>query len=245
MLTNFILDADLIAQRGDIMSYLRTGQTTYSAKIALAFELTLNELKSRSIDPRRIHIPIDVNRDYDSVIKQDQLILLTKIASGNSEKYAVGLSGFRRLVINVSALSGTSFVPALQGSNDIITGEDLPVNWNTVTSLSFTTVGMKTITFTTEYKYYRLLWTLTGTSVSFATGLYETCFDQLIIQKTFQLIYQEWAKSIDEIWYDYMKIAEQNFETVMQSIKFVLDSNDDNLPAKEEDAESAEVRFTR
>jgi hypothetical protein len=243
MLTSFVFDADLIAQYTKIMSYLPAGQSTYAAKIALAFELVLNELRSRGIEPRRLHLPIDLNRDYDSSIKQDQSISFTKAANGNSNKYAIGMSGFMRFVMNISALSGTNtpaLTATLQGSNDVLAEAEVPANWNTVTSLSFTVTGTKSIVFAIEYKYYRLAWTITGTnpSFTFTAGIVETCFDQLIIQKTFTLIYQEMSKGTDDIWYDYMRRADQMFESVM-------DLNDDNLPVKDESDEGAEVRFTR
>lgn len=247
MLTNFILDADLIAQSSQIMSYLPSGILSWSGKISLAYELVLNDLRAREIDPRKLHLPIDLNRDYDSTVTYNQSIPLTVIANGNSAKYAIGITGFRRLVVTVSSLTGTSIVLTLQGSNDILTSPTAsPTNWNTVTSLTFTAATTKSIVHDNEYKYYRLTWVIVGNtpSITFTSGIVETCFDQLIVQKAFTLIYQEMTKDVQDIWYDNMRRTENNYEAVLQSVKYVLDKNDDNMPEPEE-KRASQVRFSR
>jgi hypothetical protein len=246
MLTNFILDTDLVNQFTKVMSYLPAGQTTYAPKIALAYELVLSDLRTREIEPRLIHLPIDLNRDYNSTATYNQSIPLTVTASGNSNTYALGITGFRRFIINVSSFTGTSIAFTLQGSNDILTNNSLPVNWNTITSLSFTTTGTKSIVYDVEYQYYRALWVVVGPtpSITFTAGILETCFDQLIIQKSFMLIFQDMSKDTNDIWYDYMKRSENNYEAVLQSVKYVYDENGDNIPNVTE-KRASQTRFSR
>ena len=252
MLTNFITDADLQKQYTKIMSYLPSGQTSYESKIALATELVLNELRSRSIEPRKLHIPIDLNRDYDSYDAEDELNVVTVTANGTSTKISKGMTGFRRWVISLLSYSSVDTLSViLQGSNDSNLAES---NWIDIETFSMTSETLEDITtarFTVvipiEYKSYRLKWTATGegSTFDFNSGMYETCFDQLIIQKAFSIIYQEMSKGTDDIWYDYMKRADQSFESVMESVKFVIDSNDNQMPEESEQSGTAAIRILR
>ena len=250
MLTNFITDVDLKKYYPKLSSYLWTNQADYSTQINEAFEITLDELRARGVEPRRLHLPIDLNRDFDSVVKQDQSISIVQSSNGYSNKYAIGMSGFRRFMVNVSAKSGTTpgLAMTLQGSNDLLLQTtQMPTNWNPVTSLSFSDVGTKTIVFTNEYKYYRIAWTITGTSPSFTftAGLVETYVDRWIVHKAFQLIFNDFSKDPADIWADRSRSAQQVYDSAMESSKFVLDNDNDNVPDPDESEEGAEVRFLR
>ena len=247
MIKNFVDDPDLKAQRTNIASYLPAGQTSYAGKIALAFEMVLNDFRSREIDPRKLHIPIDLNRAHDSKDVHNILISLTETSSGNGSDYVEGITGFRRFVVNFIAASGITGTFTLQGSNDtLIVSTDLPVNWTAIQMISFQATGSKSVVFDDEYKYYRLSWAVAGTdpSIQFTSGLYETCFDQLIIQKTFFLIYQEMSKTTDDIWYDNMVRADLAYESVMRSIKFIIDKNDNNVPEQATEKRNNNVSFS-
>jgi len=245
MIKNFVDDTDLQAQRTNIMSYLGSLKT-YSGKISLAFEMVLNDLRSREIEPRKLHIPIDLNRAHDSKDTHDILASLTKTASGDGADYAEGITGFRRFVVNFTAASGITGTFTLKGSNDTLVGSASPSNWTSIVTLSFLESRTKSTVIIDEYKYYRISWTIAGTdpSMQFTSGLYETCFDQLIIQKTFFLLYQEMSKSTDDIWYDNMHRADLAYESVMRSIKFIIDKNDNNVPEQVTEKRSGDVSFS-
>lgn len=247
MLKNFIADLDLKSQRDNIMSYLGS-RTTYAGKIALAFEMVLNDLRSREIEPRKLHIPIDLNRAHDSSATHDVLISQTETASGSSDSYGEGIAGFRRFVVAFTAAAGITGTFTLKGSNDSLSdSSSAPANWTNIETISFQVTGVKSVVFSDEYKYYTLAWTVDGTSPSmqFTAGLYETCFDQLIIQKTFFLLYQEMTKSTDDVWYDLMNQANVAYEQVIESIKFIMDKNDDNLPDSETEQENLVIKLLR
>ena len=245
MLKNFITDSDLDEHYPNITDYLPSTLSNWSAQIGEAFELILNDIRAMEIDVRNLGIPLDLKRAATSTADQNVLTSSTEAASTNST-HINGRDGFRRFAINVTARSGTTTVIALQGSNDHgVTSDTEPTNWTAVTSITPTTTGESSVIFDSQFKYYRLVSTLTGASITYTAALYEVYHDIWTIYKTLWLIFTYLAKSPDDIWDKRAKQYEQLYSRVLNGYKFSLDANDNNLIDGDELKNSGQRRLSR
>ena len=136
---------------------------------------------------------------------------------------------------------------ALQGSNDLqITDETEPANWSTITTLTPTATGESSIVVDEQYRYYRIVSTITAASITYTAALYEVYADIWIIYKTFWIIFTYLAKNPDDIWDKRAKTYESLYSSVLTGYKFALDSNDDNqIKDGDELSKSGQRRMTR
>lgn len=246
MLKNFIVDADLDEHYPNITDYLPDTLSNWQYQIDEAFELMLNDLRSKEIDVRTLGIPLDLKRAATSTADQNTLTSSTE-ATSTTSTHIKGVDGFRRFAINVTARSGTTTVIALQGSNDLqITDDTEPSNWTAITSLTPTTTGETSIVIDEQYRYYRIVSTLTAASITYTAALYEVFADVCTIYKTFWLIFTYLAKTPDDIWADRAKKYESLYASVLSGYKFSIDSNDDNeITDGDELNKSGQRRMTR
>lgn len=227
MIRNFITDSDLDEHYPNITDYLPDALSNWQNQIDESFELVLNDLRSRELDVRTMGIGLDLKRSATSTDDQNTLTSTTEATSTNST-HIKGRDGFRRFAINVTARSGTTSV-TLQGSNDMnITDATEPSNWETVETLTPTTTGETSTVIDSQYKYYRISSTITG-SMTYTACLYEVHFDIWIIYKTFWLIFTYLSKNPDDIWDKRAKMYENLYSSVLTGYKFTVDSNDNNL----------------
>jgi hypothetical protein len=238
VLRNFIITSDLQKYDTSILKYLPTGQADWSTQIAEAFELVKDKIRARDIVVRNLGIPLDLNRAVTDTTKQDALKSLNKIATYNGT-HIDGVDGFRRFVVDVTAITGSSgYVFNLQGSNDqTVNATTEPVNWKTIATLTPTMVKEYSIVFSDEYKYYRLNLVITaGTpSVTFTASIVETYQDRWIVWLALSLIYEMMAKTPDDVWMRKSNDAMIMFQNAFDTYKFILDSDDDNLVDDDDD----------
>lgn len=246
MIENFIVDADLDNHYPNITDYLPDSLSDWQDQIDEAFGLVLMDLRAREIDVRTMGVPLDLKRAANATSDVEVLTSSTEASSTNST-HINGKDGFRRFAINVTARSGTTTVIALQGSNDIDVDDDTePSNWTAITSLTPTTTGASSIVFDGQFKYYRLVSTLTAASITYTAALYEVYYDIWIIYKTFWLIFIYLAKTPDDIWDKRSKTYESLYSNVLTGYKFYLDSNDDNeIDETDEANKSGQRRLSR
>lgn len=227
MIRNYITDTDLDEHYPNITDYLPDSLSNWQAQIDEAFELMLNDLRSREIDVRTLGVPLDLKRAATSTADQNTLTSSTEAVSTTST-HIKGRDGFRRFAINVTALSGTASV-ALQGSNDLqITDSTEPTNWTAITSISPTATGESSAVIDGQYRYYRIVSTVSG-SITYTAALYEVYYDIWVIYKTLWLIFTYLAKSPDDIWDKRAKMYDQLYSTTLTGFKFYIDSDDNNL----------------
>jgi len=246
MLKNFITDSDLDEHYPNIADYLPDSLNNWQYQIDEAFELVLNDLRGREIDVRTLGIPLDLKRAATSTADANTLTSSTEAASTTST-HIKGRDGFRRFALNVTARSGTTTTVALQGSNDLqITNDTEPTNWTAITSLTPTATGETSIVIDEQYRYYRIVSTVTSASITYTAALYETYNDIWTIYKTFWLIFTYLAKTPDDIWADRAKKYDALYSSVLTGYKFWLDSDDDNkIEDTDDGAKSGQRRLSR
>lgn len=229
MIRNYITDSDLDEHYPNITDYLPDSLSNWQNQIDEAFELMLNDLRSREIDVRTLGIGLDLKRAANETDDQNVLTSSTEAVS-TASTHINGKDGFRRFAVNVTARSGTTTSIVLQGSNDHDVDNDTePTNWTTITTLTPTTTGETSTIIDEQYRYYRISSTISSASITYTAALYEVYYDIWIIYKTFFLIFMYLAKTPDDIWSERAKKYEQLYSQTLTGFKFFIDSDDDNL----------------
>lgn len=246
MIRNFVTTTTLERYFPIITSYIPTGQTDFTEQINEAFEIVRDDLRARSMDIRRVGVPLDLKYAENNTDNHDGLISSTETAT-TTGLHIVGMNGFNRFAVSVSALTSTGYSIALQGSNDIDVSSDTePINWDTIATVTPTTTGETVSSFTAEYKYYRYVNTVTGSSITYTVALYETQYDRWIAYKALELICGFLTKRDDDIWTSHKKEFAAKYSACLDSYKISYDENDDNITDEEEaQAGSLQVRMTR
>jgi hypothetical protein len=249
MLRNFVNDEYLEKFFPDLVNYRKGGQVDYSSQTATAFELILDELTNKGIDPRRLMTGLDLNRSdtVNSGIQQ----LTSKTASATENGYAWEGGTQRRFVLNLTnkSVAGDDWSFILQGSNSNDRPDDGDSSWETVSTIQYdanTEASEENSTFTSLYKWYRLrvVKTSGSGSVTFTASIYETIFDPIIAYKTLCLVSSSWQTGLAEKWDVIREQKQAEYDAAMQAVKFSYDSDDDG-EAEIEETHSASVRFIR
>ncbi len=247
MIRNFVGTSDLAKYDVAIGSYLPEGQEDWSAQIDEAFEQIKDRLRQKNIVSRLMGLPIDLNRGTEMQSGENLLVELTKTGSYTGV-HVKGMDGFRRFAVNISVMTGSgSFSFSLQGSNDVdVKDSEEPENWVTIQTLAVSSIGEHCFVFQDEFKYYRLVLSITGTdsSVTYQAGIYETYQDRWVIWLSLSLIYRMISKGVDDAWLRKAQDAFAMFENSFESYPFVYDLNGDNIPESTE-LHSATIRFFR
>lgn len=244
MLKNFITDTDLEENYPNIADYLPDSLDNWQSQIDQAFELVLNDIRSREIDARTLGIPLDLKLAATSTADVNTLTSSTE-ATSTTGTHIVGRDGFRRFALKVTALSGTASV-ALQGSNDLgIDNSTEPTNWVTIATLTPTATGETSTVIDSQFRYYRRVSTVSG-SITYTAALYEVYFDLWIIYKSLWLIFTYLAKNPDDIWDKRAKTYEAMYGSALTGFKFYLDSNDNNkIDNSDASQQSGQRRISR
>ena len=247
MLRNFVVQADLLKYYPKLASYLPSTQNDWSTQITESFNIVLDDIRAREIEPRLMMIPLDLKRAETSTADQDTLTSSAETET-TTGTHIDGVSGFNRFTVNVTAITGvTGYAIKLQGSNDIdVTDSVEPDNWEDIATISPIATGESSSVFQREYKYYRYVNTVTGTTITYTAAIYETFVDRWVIHKAMQLIGQGLTKEDNDRWDRVAQTAEQFYNNAMQAYKFTLDADDNNLigPGEDQD-DSLQARLTR
>ncbi|MEE9586224.1 MAG: hypothetical protein V3W09_04910, partial [Nitrososphaerales archaeon] len=81
MLKNFVVDADLKAYYPNLTTYLWSSSSDYATQILEAFQLILDELRARGLNPRKMGIPLDLGRAVTDTDLQHALESVTETVS--------------------------------------------------------------------------------------------------------------------------------------------------------------------
>lgn len=245
MLRNFVADADLLEYYPAITDYLPDGTTSYATQISEAFNLVLNDLRAKGIDSRSVMTPIDLLRPDSTTGEANALTSATE-TTATSHLHVTATEGFRRLVINCTAYSGSAKTVTLYGSNDQgINSVTEPTNWATVKAMTVSATGETTGIFENQYLYYRIVSTVPDGSVTYTASIVETNVDTWIVYKALWLIFTYFAKLPDDIWSERAKKYDGLYSSVMAGYKFTYDAEHDNKIDPAEELKSGQRRMGR
>ena len=245
MVKNFVTDEDLKTYYPRMDKIYPSGETSHEKSRMQAFDLLLDDLRFRDIDARRLHHPIDLNYLATSTDAHINMLPFTKTATYTSE-YVKGLQGFKRFVVMITSATTPTVISyniKFQGSND----DDLAeANWEDIGDYDLTATGQTTVVMQTEYFYYRYVLTIdAGGSITYTVGLYETYIDRLIVLKAFQLIFNNLRAERGDVWDMRYEQAVTDYEMVMETAKYHVDTDEDTVPDETEDTGTGEIRFMR
>lgn len=217
MLRTSITTTDITNLEPALADYYRTGQTDYATQILNAKQHMEVDLKNRGRELRKL-CPV---------------LSLTDATKSDEDEVER-----TRLDIIITAVTGTATF-AFQGTND-----DSSETWTTIStndSLSYTTTGTKTTTFSDTYKYYKL--TKTGT-VTYTARLVERSFELPHKFLTIALIFKSLQALVSDMW---EQKAEYYMDEYNKAMDRALFSYDDDLDgdADSDELEISRVRFTR
>jgi hypothetical protein len=253
MFRSFVNDAYLERYYPNIVNFRQGSQVDYSDSIDAAFELVLNELTNKGIDPRLCMVPIDLNRSTDATTNIQQLTSVTTSATLNSDAWEGKQQ--RRFVVDLTSKTELtddwSFI--LQGSNKIERPDDADSTWVAVSTIQYDGTTLiadiveENATFSTMYKWYRVRAVKSsGTgSVTFTASLWDTNADSLIAFKALELIAMSWKTGLNPKWDDMRNDMADRYEATMQAIKLTYDEDQDGIPEVQDEPKSANVRMTR
>ena len=230
MLKNFVTDTSLKAFYPKLASYIWSTQSDYATQITEAFNVLLDDMRSREIEARRLMVPLDLKRAASSTADQDLLLTSSAETSTTMGTHINGIGGFNRYVVNVSAITSTGYAIKLQGSNEQgINASTEPTNWTDIVTITPTATGESSSVFQSEFNYYRYVNTVTGSTITYTVGIYETWVDRLIAHKAFEMIFRDFAKQPGDIWDERSKSHANMYLQALQSHKFTVDDDDNNL----------------
>jgi hypothetical protein len=242
MIKNYILDADLKKFYPLISNTLWSTQADYSTQISKAFDIMINDLWNRGLNPRQCMIPLDLNR-ADGADANQPLTALTKTATFTGEAYEG--ENQRRFAVKPSVCTGT-FTFQLQGSNEVSEPASGDSSWEDAGStLSFaSTTAEQSLVLTTQYRWYRYKITIAATTCTYTACLYETIFDDLISHRALAMIFNDWSQASP----DYIRFAETEmalYDSGLSAVKFYYDSDDDGVAETTDPLQTSNIRFTR
>lgn len=248
MLLNFVTDSDLEAYYSDVVSFRRGGQLDYADTITKAYQTVIRDVVNRGFNPRKLMIPIDLNRDASTSPNYQHLTSATESSTTNGYAHQ-GRGREGRIVVTVSdRTANTAWDFILQGSNEKNRPDDASTYWENIQTISITTEGEgeTNYRFTSLYKWYRLRLVLnTGPgSITYTAAIYETAFDDLIVNKAIELICSGWHTGLSGQWQFRLEKAMSDYASGLDAVKFGYDEDEDGVPEEHEEMR-ASVRLRR
>ena len=241
MLTNYVVDGDLKKYYPLLSNWLWTGSADYSAQINEAFALLQDDLRAKGLQMRKLGVPIDLLYPAGSTSAYNTPASSVD-ATSTSHSYVEGHDGYTRLVTTVTAGTGSL---VLEGSNDqSVNPSSAPSNWTTVATIVVTAAATQNTRFVPEYKYYRIRSVVT-TALTFYASLNETRHERALIYKAFELIFSDFSKNPTDVWAERKVSAAEKYLTSLESLKLMIDTNDDNLLDKVDEQISGQVMLGR
>jgi len=212
MLTNYVVDADLKQYHPNLNKQLWSQQSTYANQINEAFSIVLDDFHNMGVNPRLLQTPLLLNSETIATSTTG-----TGVKANDDETVD---NNYRRIVFDVTAISGTWSV--------ILDGATGDADYREVASMTADSVGVQSITFTPQYRWYRVR-TVSGTTLSYSAKLVETIFDRCVVYKAFSIIFSDFRKSQGDSWDLLASSYDSKYDAAMKSIKYTLDSNEDGV----------------
>jgi hypothetical protein len=237
-LRNFVTDSELKSWDPNITDFMYKNQGSYQIQINKAFDKLLNDFRSMGINTNRLMVPIDLN-NFEPTTANLPLQIKTVSSSPYTSSIFEG-HGERRVVTNVSALSGT-WTFTLQGSNAQSIPASTDATWVDVKTATLDQIAEKVLpTIDTPYEYYR--YTLSGgSSITLTCALYEVSLDDAICFGTFVLLFKSWMKAPEDLWATRYTIALDEYEKLLTAVKFNYDSDENGVITDGEDLQAFDV----
>ena len=249
MLRNFVDDSYLERFYPNIINNRQGQQVDFSDTIENAFDLLVNELQSRGIDPRLCMVPVDLCRLRTDAPNIQSITSKTTSATWNGDPWEG--TNQRRFVLNLTSKNtADDWTFYLQGNNALTKPEESDANWVTVTSLQWdgnTEASENDVVITSFYRWYRVraVKNSGSSSVTFTATLYETVFDELIAYRSLELIALSWKTGLNPRWDDMQAEMYKRYTERIQAIKFTYDTDENGIPEVAEEPQGAGVRFRR
>jgi hypothetical protein len=229
MLKNFIIDEDLKNYHPNLNRQIWNSQSDYNVQIVEAYNNVLTDLYNKGVNPRQLQMPFNLVSNTASYLSN-----ITKTASVTGDSFAAGDLGdrnYQRLVVNVNAIDG-EFVFSIDGSND-------NTNFDQITSITASVAGERSIKFNNQYKFYRYrALKVSGTTTTFTTYLVETVWDNLIIYRSFEIIFSDFRKSQNDSWDLLVQQYAKKYDGEINAAKYLFDADDDGTIADGEEQAS-------
>ena len=242
MVRNYVLDADLKKFYPLIAATIWNTQSDYSVQIGKAFDIMINDLWNRGLNPRQCMIPLDLNRVSGADANQP-LTAVTKTATFTGGAYES--TNQRRFAVKPSVCTGT-FTFQLQGSNEVSEPAAGDASWEDVgTALTFaTTTAEQSTVITVQYRWYRHKITAAATTCTYTASMYETIFDDLISHRALAMIFLDWSQSNPQ-YAEFAKDELALYDSGLNAVKFYYDSDDDGVAETTDPLQTSNIRFTR
>ncbi len=243
MLRNFITDTDLKKYHPNLQRQIWTVQSDYSTQIAKSYDRLINDLNNFGINPMLTMTPLDLKKDASSTT---QVLTSTTETTATTGSIYAGHNE-RRLVVNVTAHNGSGSLQ-LQGNRNTATPTALDSGWENVSGalISWTSASAnseQSIVFTQQYNYYRYVSSV-ETSATYTVSLLETVFDDLICYGTFILIFNDFMKESNDLWDTKRQIAENDYKSGLQSVKYWYDSNNSGTLNSADESKKGFINIT-
>jgi hypothetical protein len=236
MLKNFITTADLKTFYPNLQKEIWTEQADYQPQIDKAFDRLWNDLRNRQINPRLVCAPLDLFADAGSAANTPVKL---KLFNGTTEGVPVRWTGQRRLVVECTSFTAEAEENTIEvyGSNVVEEPLTSSVTWSLVDTV--TVAQAETVSHVLAQHYRWIYCRMAGdTSMVARVYLVDNAFDDLICYGAFKLIFGDIPEGF--------KKAEKDYDSLLQSVKFSYDDDEDDQPDEsEEDTGRASVRFTR
>ena len=245
MLHNYIVDADLKLYYPGIANDIFSGQTTYDTQIQRAYSTLLNDLQMRDVDARKVMIALDLNYVAGSALLQPLTSSGSKTADYTSGAYAG--KNERRFVVKPTARVGTWTIK-LQGSRLVAEPSSTDASWEDVagTTISLSATSESSVVFTDTYHWYRYVLTRgAGTSITLVASIVEAVFDDLIVEKSLEIIFGGFRKETGDLWDVRRSEHAQNYAVRLDAVKYNYDANRSGSISSDEVGKSKQIRFSR
>lgn len=225
MVESFLTHEMVVQGEPALDEYLRSNQTDFNDIKQESYSDLLKDLKDQNLKLKRLCTQLELQASTTKTTAFDGEI--------SSQDYAERL----RLVIKVTDLTGNA-VFTLQGSDDNgTTYTDLEVidnNVSSATSHTITEAGVYSYLLTNIYNQYRLRLISIDTTITYSAYLIEDTFTTLHRELTRKKIYGSLMANAGDIWENKYKYYETSYLNMLNTTKFIYDSDESNTIDEEE-----------
>lgn len=216
MIKSFLTDEILTRGEPALDSYLRDNQVDFTDLSKETFSDLLKDLRDQNLKLKRLCTPLTLQASVTKTAAFDGAI--------SDQDYVERL----RLVINVTAITGTA-VFTLQGSDDNgTTYEDVVVIDNDSTSsstITITATGEQSYSLTNLYDKYRLKLISIGTTVTYSSYLIEETYTTLHREITRMKIYGSLMANPNDVWESKYKYYTDSYMSMLANTKYAYDTD--------------------
>jgi len=225
MIESYLKHSDILKVEPSLDDYLRSDEIDLSDIINEAKSEMIDDIIDRGQQPRRLCKRLSLQTP----------VTKTSVFTGkvSAEDYA----GRRRLVIDVTAISGDAEF-TLQGTDDESTYED-------IVSIPVSGEGQFTTKFDKTYKKYRLKLT-SVTSITYSAYLIETNYETAHRYKVLSMAFNKLRYRIsDDNFNAKYREYEEIYQKKLDTMRFFYDRDDSGTITEDEGYTSVNVRFSR